>query len=193
MKVTSILISLVTAFGLTCLPGTARADIDQGIFAIRLQIPENQEHRKYLSLGNADTFTLGDLSPRILVIEIFSMYCPHCQREAPVINRLYEAMQASAQFRDAIRLIGIGVGNTPYEVDFFRQTYDIPFPLFADADFTIHRLIGEVRTPHFIGILTTPTGEHRIFMSESGAGKIPEEFLNEIIEKSGISKGDWPQ
>ncbi|MFH1155490.1 MAG: redoxin domain-containing protein [Pseudomonadota bacterium] len=193
MRVVSILVSLVTALGLACLPGTARADIDQGIFSIRLQAPENPEHRRYLGLGNGDTFALGDLSARVLVIEIFSMYCPHCQREAPVINRLYEAMQADDQFRDAIRLMGIGVGNTPYEVDFFRQTYDIPFPLFADADFTIHRLIGEVRTPHFIGILTTPTGEHRIFMSESGAGKVPEEFLKEILEKSGLSKGGQPQ
>ncbi|MEZ4524494.1 MAG: TlpA disulfide reductase family protein [Desulfobacterales bacterium] len=125
----------------------------------------------------------------VLIIQIFSMYCPHCQKEAPALNDFYEKIEADPLLRDRIKLIGIGAGNSEYEVDFFRKKYDVRFPLFPDADFAIHRKIGEVRTPYFVGVTFAENGKPLIFHSHLGGIGTPEEFLDSIIKESGMKQG----
>lgn len=120
------------------------------LVSMRLNPPAGSDKRTYLGIETAGAFDPAEIAGRLLVIEIFSMYCPHCQREAPAVNRLYQSIEASASLRGQVKMIGIGVGNSAYEVDFFRKHYQIAFPLFADPDFVIHQALGEVRTPFFI-------------------------------------------
>lgn len=117
---------------------------------MHLDTPDAPDKRAYLGLAENGTFDPTTITGRLLVIEIFSMYCPHCQREAPAVNRLYQSIQASETLRGQVKMIAIGVGNSTYEVDYFRKHYDIEFPLFPDEDFVIHQALGEVRTPFFI-------------------------------------------
>jgi peroxiredoxin len=124
-------------------PGDQLADI-------RLKAPASADQRNYLGLEQGGSFNPTGITGELLVIEIFSMYCPHCQREAPAVNRLYQTIQASETLRDRVKMIGIGVGNSDFEVDHFRKHYEIDFPLFSDEDFVIHKALGEVRTPFFI-------------------------------------------
>jgi protein-disulfide isomerase len=55
---------------------------------ITLTIPENTAHVQYLGLkGEPGTpFKISDIDADILMIELFSMYCPYCQKAAPNIN-----------------------------------------------------------------------------------------------------------
>jgi thiol-disulfide isomerase/thioredoxin len=138
---------------------------------------------------------LPDLSPNfslpkpkdgVVIIEIFSMYCPYCQKEAPNVNKLYDKIRANPNLRNKVRLVGIGVGNSQYEVDVFRNKYNISFPLYADGDFKIHKLLGEPRTPYFIGVKINPDGSHRIFHSKLGELGDVDAFLAEMIRLSGL-------
>ena len=152
------------------------------------------------SLSNAASLpsvggVLPDLSPGfslpkpkdgVVIIEIFSMYCPYCQREAPNVNKLYNKIQASPNLKSKLRLVGIGVGNSAYEVDVFRKKYSISFPLYSDGDFKIHKLLGEPRTPYFIGVKINPDGSHRIFYSKLGELGDVDKFLDEMIRLSGL-------
>ena len=114
------------------------------------------------------------------------MYCPICQREAGKINTFFSLIQNDPGLRDKIKLIGIGAGNSDFEVDFFKQTYKIEFPLFSDTDFSIHKQIGEKGTPHFYGLRLDGNGGFSIFYSKSGEIPDPESFLDNLTRLAGI-------
>lgn len=150
---------------------------------------ESADPGNYLGLKGKTEFSIPELSFDVVIIEIFSMYCPHCQREAPAVNRFFEILTADPILSKKIMLIGIGAGNSPYEVEVFREKYEIPFPLFADGDFDIHKKIGEVRTPYFIGVKKKTDGTHEVFYSKLGGFENPEAFLERILDAAGMKKG----
>jgi peroxiredoxin len=147
---------------------------------IRLLIPTNADHQSYLGVKGEGTFSLSQIKASVIVLEIFSMYCPHCQKEAPRVNDLYAKIQNSKKLKDKVKMVGIGVGNSPFEVEYFKKTYSVPFPLFSDGDFVIHKQLGEVRTPYFIGITHHKNGSHAIFYSKLGAIADNDGFLKLI-------------
>ncbi len=135
---------------------------------ITLTVPTDAGYQKYLGIKGEGTFSLPQIKASVVIVEIFSMYCPHCQREAPSINDLYAKIQSSEKLKNKVKLVGIGVGNSPYEVEYFKKTYSIQFPLFSDAEFIVHKQLGEVRTPYFIGIKNHKDGSHTLFYSKLG-------------------------
>ena len=155
---------------------------------IKITVPQNATDRSYLGLESSGFFKIPQIKAKIVIIEIFSMYCPHCQREAPEINRLYSIIEGNPDLKDKIKLIGIGAGNSSFEVEVFKKKYNVPFPLFPDEDFSIHKGIGEVRTPYFLGVKINDDGTHRIFYSQLGKFKGAELFLELMLQKSGLKQ-----
>jgi len=153
---------------------------------IKLPVPKSPEGKTYLGLKGDGSFTIPQIKANVVIIEIFSMYCPYCQKEAPIVNELYNAIEKNPDLKGKIKIIGIGAGNTPFEVDTFRKTYDIPFPLFQDEDFSIHKVCGEVRTPYFIAIKINKKGTHQVIYSELGTIKNAEDFLKLMRKRSGL-------
>jgi peroxiredoxin len=151
-----------------------------------LASPVSRELKEYLGLSDQTHFKIKEIKAEVVIIEIFSMYCPHCQREAPTVNDFYRKIESDPELRGRVKLMGIGAGNSEYEIGFFKKKYQIPFPLFPDQDFHIHKIIGEVRTPYFIGIRIHGDGTPVIFYSKLGGPKDARKFLNELIERSGL-------
>jgi thiol-disulfide isomerase/thioredoxin len=148
-------------------------------------VPEKAAAALGLAKGRA-AFRLSEIKAKFVLIEIFSMYCPYCQAEAPALNRLHALLGKSPQGKD-IRLIGIGAGNSAYEVDFFRQNYAVSFPLFADGDYRVHKIVGEVGTPAFILVRNAPeAGKLKVLLFQEGAFKTPEAFLGQVLRKAGL-------
>ena len=151
-----------------------------------LPAPKDAFQRSYLGLDTLDPFLLNQIQAKILIIEIFSMYCPICQREAADVNKLFELIQKNPKLNNLVRLIGIGAGNSAYEVNFFKENYQIEFPLFSDTKFVIHKKIGEVGTPYFIGLKLDKTQGLEIFYSQSGEITDPDKFLEMLVKASGL-------
>jgi peroxiredoxin len=102
------------------------------------------------------------------------------------VDELYDTIQKDQSLKTKIKVIGIGAGNNQAEVDIFRQTYKVPFPLFADDDFVAHKALGQVKTPYFIGVRIHNDGSHEVFYSKLGAFKKADEFLKLMITLSGV-------
>jgi peroxiredoxin len=155
---------------------------------IKLSMPKDMADKNYLGLGffGFGSFKIPEIKSNLVIIEIFSMYCPYCQREAPNVNQLYEKIEQNPALKGKIKIIGIGVGNNSYEVNTFKKKYNVPFPLFADGDYVIHKMVGEVRTPYFIGVKKNSDGSHQVIYSKLGEIGSVDQFLATMIRLSGV-------
>jgi len=154
---------------------------------ITLTVPANRDFIKYLGLkGEPGTeFSLSDVDADILVIEMFSMYCPHCQKSAPAVNELYQKMEQMTRPDLKLVIIGIGASNTGFEVDTFRDGFDVAFPLFPDPDLEITRALSVTGTPTFI--VKKKDGEKNIiFFRKTGGFTDSARFLDDLLNLSGL-------
>ncbi len=102
------------------------------------------------------------------------------------MNEAYRKMESDPRLKGKVKLIGIGAGNSPFEVEYYRKNYAVPFPLFPDADFKIHKLVGEVRTPYFIGVKRQAGGAQVVYYSKLGGGASADEILKKVLTGSGL-------
>jgi len=154
--------------------------------AISLAIPEREDAREYLGLTGKGSFSISQIKADLVIVEIFSMYCPYCQKEAPIVNDLYKVISEKPALKDRIKIIGIGAGNTPFEVDVFRDKYDVRFPLFSDESFAVHKAVGEVRTPYFFVLRMNAGGSDTVIYSKVGTIQDPNRFLDLIVKEAGL-------
>lgn len=153
--------------------------------AIKLSVPKGAEAKGYLGLSGEGVFALSEVKGEVIVIEIFNMYCSNCQREAPRVNELYRLIERDPRLKGRIHMIGIGAGNTPLEVEVFRKNFQVPFPLFPDEAYAIHKMVGEVRTPTFICARKEKRGLVVCHINKGGFPD-PKRFLKEIVSLSGM-------
>jgi thiol-disulfide isomerase/thioredoxin len=151
-----------------------------------LPIPKSPAEKSYLRLSGEGFFKIPQIKAKVVIIEIYSMYCPYCQKDAPGVNELYSLIENDPDLKDKIKIIGIGAGNTPFEVGMYKKTYSVPFPLFPDQDFTIHKACGEVRTPYFIVVKINEDGSHLIVHSQLGEYPGAKPFLELVLKSSGL-------
>jgi thiol-disulfide isomerase/thioredoxin len=153
---------------------------------ITLPVPEDPDEKEYLGLSGGGSFSIPQIKAKVVIIEIFSLYCSKCQRIAPEMDKLYYLIESNPDLKNKVKLIGIGAGNSRYEVDVFKKTFHTPFPLFSDDDFTIHQTLGDVRTPYFIVIKIHQDGTHEVIHSELDSFEEARGFLKLILSASDL-------
>jgi peroxiredoxin len=151
-----------------------------------LPIPKGPAEKSYLGLSGEGFFKIPQIKAKVVIIEIYSMYCPYCQKDAPGVNELYTLIENDPDLRNKIKIIGIGAGNTSFEVATYKKTYTVPFPLLSDPDFKIHKACGEVRTPYFIVVKINEDGGHLIVHSQLGEYPGAKSFLELVLKSSGL-------
>ncbi|THB64025.1 MAG: TlpA family protein disulfide reductase [Desulfovibrio sp.] len=138
------------------------------------------EQRSYLGLiETTESFSLTDIRADVLIVEIYSMYCPFCQKEAPVVQELYDLIQARG-LADKVKIIGMAAGNSQAEVEVYRAKFAPPYPLFPDFDYTFHKLCGQVGTPYFY-VLERQGEEFFVALQHLGQTESAEGFLRDVL------------
>ncbi len=157
----------------------------KAIGQIRLAVPADAGDRTYLGIREkAGQFGLNEVDADIIILEIFSMYCPHCQKHAPEANRLHQHILADRSLAKKVKVLGIGVGNSPYEVKFFRKKYSVPFPLFDDANSAVLNSLTGVQTPTYFGVKNDGRTLTPFFMQQ-GPYDDAKVFLQTVLRKAG--------
>ena len=112
-----------------------------------LKAPAAKEERIYLGVGNTGKFSIQQIPAQFLIIEILGVYCPLCQIQGPLFNRLFYQIQKDSVLSKIIRMLAIAAGANATEVSFTKQELQIPFPVLEDTNFEVHKLLGEPKTP----------------------------------------------
>lgn len=162
-----ILICLLCALPSTAVYGSRDQPLPAGSQLPRftLPAPESQEASSYLGLKTMAPFTIPQIGAKLVFIEILSALCPACHANAPVVNRLYQAIRKDAALARDVKVIGVCIGDTKTQIDAFRKSFRVPFPLFPDEKLVIAEALGVMETPTMI--LATPGG--KVLWSHGGA------------------------
>jgi peroxiredoxin len=125
---------------------------------VPMQVPDDPKERAYLGLTEGKTFTLKQVKADLVIVEILSVYCPSCQLQAPIYNKLFDLIENDPETKGRIKIIGIAAGNGILEVKDFRDKRNVLFPILPDPNFDMHRAIGGSRTPFTIYVRQDPSG-----------------------------------
>lgn len=91
------------------------------------------EAAPYLGVENDERYIdLSKIPAKLIIIEFFSVYCPVCQQQAPVLNKLYKIIQRNPELNKDVKVIAIGIGNRQTEIDAYKKQHRVQFPVFID-------------------------------------------------------------
>jgi peroxiredoxin len=101
------------------------------------------------------TYSLSDYKGKVVLVEFMATWCPHCQEDAPIMNQLYEA------YKDKNVQI-LAVNASPWghkyndgddsrvamaDLTWFRDTYQVAFPMLFDQNVQSASAYGVTRFP----------------------------------------------
>jgi peroxiredoxin len=138
--------------------------------------------------ASADTTVrFSQLKAEAIILVVFSMYCPFCQKEGPELDKIHTLIRQNG-LADKVKLVGLGAGNSAFEVNVYREKFGLSFPLFTDQDFEAYKALGQVGTPYYY-VLKRQGADFVIVAGQLGCVISPGSFLDGALEKAGIAKG----
>jgi len=112
---------------------------------LRFSVPFLSEDQEYLTV-KPPTFTIEDVACKVLLVEVIGVYCPACYQQLPLFNTLVDRIRKGS-LRNKVKMMAVAAGGTVMEVEFLRKDGQYRYPIVHDEKFTIHRALGEPRTP----------------------------------------------
>ena len=145
------------------------------------------EENKYLGIGGKKIFFLDEIKTQLILIEYLSTTCMHCISSIPIFNETYQTIEQDPNLKGKIKLIGIGVGNTPMEVEAFKKNYGILHPILTDTEFKAHKAVGEPRVPFIVAARKDRQGRWIVDTAEVGLVGFMESRSNNGSENNWVA------
>jgi peroxiredoxin len=172
--------------GLACTAGAEPIADGQPFPDLMLELP-NQGAAEYLGAQGKEQVPLSKIEAQGLIISVYSLYCPPCNRGAGRLNSLYRIM---GERGIPVKIIGLAAGNSTAEVETYRDRHDVPFPLFKDPEYAMHEATGDLPVPAFY-VVSLKGAQPTVARSRVGEVADEEEFLAEALTALGI-EADCP-
>jgi thiol-disulfide isomerase/thioredoxin len=135
LMVLSCILALVFFLGAVSL-AAAEADpkVGQVVGAVKFAKPMSDDDAKTLGLSKAEEFTLKDVKSPYVFVEQFNTGCPHCVRQAPLVNALYNMVQQNAGLSAKLKFMAVGQGNSEMDMKAWKAIQKVAFPLIPDPN-----------------------------------------------------------
>jgi peroxiredoxin len=161
--------------------------VGEALPELALPAPVDSQDKAYLGVSGRGSFSVSQVQAPVVLLQVLSMYCPYCQKEAPNVNSLFKMIESDNTLKGKIKIIGIGAGNSAYETNLFRKKYSVPFTVLPDPDFIVYQKIGgEVRTPYFIAVRNQSGKQPVVVYSALGGFGDPAKFIQQLIRSAGV-------
>lgn len=138
--------------------------------------PASPQVKAYLGVNNEKLFALSQVNSKIILVEFFDVFCPVCQKTAPLLNRVYNLIKEDKMLSKDVKMIGIGIGTQPEFLPTYIKTFKVEFPLFTDPNKEINDKLKLQGVPHTV--LVGKNG--KILMSHIGKIENFDAFVGEI-------------
>jgi peroxiredoxin len=147
VKNIKLLVIILILFGLFTAPAWG---VQKGKEYGNLSFPPvgSEADRSSLGLSGTGTFKLKQIGAPYVVVEIMGTACPHCQEQAPGLNKLYHLVQGS-NLKGKVKFLAVAQGCSANEVKQFKKKYNVPFPMLADPNGSVRQAL------HIEGVPTT--------------------------------------
>lgn len=147
----------------------------------------SQAEARYLGVERGGKARFSEIKSEVIILEVFNMYCYHCQKKAADMNELYRLIE-KAGLGSRIKMLGVAMSNSEMEANIFRKKFNVAFPVFADPDNSLYRLLGRGETPYVNILKKDSSGKiEKAFAIERKLPE-PEKMLKAVIEGTGITQ-----
>lgn len=114
---------------------------------------------------------------RFLIVTFFDLYCVACQQSADAFVTLGNTLDKRPD-HDAIVPLGIGLGDTAFEVQAFLRTYPLSYPCLADPEKTWQAPFDLQGTPTVLTLAVEKDGLREILRHQ---GRFRNDDIAELL------------
>ncbi len=138
------------------------------------------EEKRYLGIGEKETFSLANIEANVLVINFLDTNCVYCIKSLSAFKEVFQKVEQDQDLRNRIKILGIGAGDTPAEIAALNEKYKIPYPIIPATEFEANRTVNEPTVPFVVVTRRDQQGEWVVatvhvgltFSAESLAGEL---------------------
>lgn len=143
--------------------------------------PKDPALAAYLGVAPRATFSLPDVKGEYILLQLFNVYCPHCQAEAKSFPRIWKALSAD-DLRDRLSFMAVAIGNSPFEVELYTKKYKVTHPVVLDPEYEFHANLGVPGTPTYFLLHRFDGNRLRVVWMMEGRYESPKAFLAAVHE-----------
>lgn len=140
----------------------------------------SKEEQAYLGIPKKKSLSFEEIKGTLFLIDVFGTYCVSCQEQVPIFQKVYSSIENNPELKGKVKMIGIAVGNNRKEIESFKKEYKIPYPIFTDPIFAVHRALGNPRAPYTIFVKKDARGKGIVVSTHRGKFNSADDVMNEI-------------
>ena len=122
---------------------------------IKVDYQLSSQDAQHLGITSRKEFNFREISGDLIILEVLNVYCANCRTQTTVMNELYYKIQNEPDLKDKIKILAIAAGNQEWETEFFKKTFDVPYPVIPDSEYEITNKLGVFKTPFHLIIRKT--------------------------------------
>lgn len=127
---------------------------------------------------------LSDIPSPYVLIYVFNVYCDACDKDMPNANKVFEILDGQG-LSNRIKMIGIGLNNSLFEVNFFRNKFSAPMPVFPYSEAGTRITHGKDDYPVCMLIRNNRESSPETVLYHDGPVENAEEFAANVLRSAG--------